>query len=331
MKVTIKDIASKTGLSANSVSRALKGKPDISQATRELVARTAEELGYIPNLAASSLRSGSTKTIGVILGNVSNPFYSIMLREIEDCITKHGYSIVIFSNGFKDTVSENVIYTALSRKVDGLITFIDMDDKVIDMVKKYRTPVVLIGCRPRRNDFCDFVTSDDVTGGYLATNYLIAKGHRDILIVTAPSDIECAHERFQGYMKALRENAIPVREELFCPYSFPVDSCRLPLNEKLRNKTRFTALFAFNDVLAWEAIDVLKAKGIRVPEDIAVVGYDFIQSNLVIPSRLTTVDTNKAGMAAASVKMLLHRMNEGREGNYQDEIIDVKMVPGESA
>lgn len=179
--VTLKDIAAKTGYSVNTVSRALRDKDDIAVETREMIQRTAREMGHVSNTLAASLRLGYTNTMAVILGDISNPHFSIMMKEIEGYAWKAGYTSILFNTNENEELELAAIQSALNKNVDGII--ICPAQKTPDnliYLKESGVPFVLIG---RRDEAYSYVVCNDELGGFQATKELLAAGHRDILLL----------------------------------------------------------------------------------------------------------------------------------------------------
>jgi LacI family transcriptional regulator len=328
-KVTLKDIAIKTGYTINTVSRALKDKDDISKQTRKLIQNMAREMGYVGNMIAGALRSGSTRTIAVILGDISNPHFAIMTKGIEDVACSKNYSIFILNTDERHDLEEKAIYSALSMKVDGIILCPTQKSKDnIELLKRSGVPFVLIG-RHLKDIETDYVVCDDIKGGYLATAHLIERGHRQILLLNGPGYISSAEERGKGYKKALAESGISYDSKLV--YEVPVTSgeCSLLLQQIITDGIAFSAIFAFSDMIAWEAIYTLDKMGFRVPKDKAVVGFDNIQSRLLFPVPLTTIGTSKGKMSRKAVEILLKRIDKNPKKHLK-YVIDTNIVIRES-
>lgn len=326
IKVTLKDLAKATNFTINTVSRALKDKGDISEATKKLIQEKAKEMGYIPNTIAGSLRSGLTKTIAIILGDISNPYFAIMVKDIEAAARKQQYNTFVINTDEKYNAEEKAIYSALSKNVDGIILFpVQKNDNDIKALQKCGVPFVLIGRHFKDNNI-DYVISDDVKGGYLATEHLISKGHKKILMINGPQYISCANERLKGYQNALSDNDIEISTCLTKEITIISGHCKTLINEVLKNKLEFSAIFAFNDMIAWEAIYTLQENGIRIPEDIAVVGYDNIQSKLFFSFPLTTINISKGKMACKAVEILLKKISSGDQLKYYNEVFDTHLI-----
>jgi LacI family transcriptional regulator len=330
-KVTLQDIAIKTGFTKNTVSRALRNKPEIAAATRKLINDTAKEMGYITNTIAGSLRSGVTRTIAIILGDISNPHFGIMAKEVEIALRRHSYNTFVLNTDEKYEIEEQAVYSALSKKVDGVILCpTQANIEAVKLLKKNGIPFVLWGRYFEEEPETDYVVCNDFKGGYLATQHLIERGHREILCLTGPSYISSARERLAGYQKALQEKGIGYCPDLIRETSVTTGECRQVIKKALEEKVKFTAVFAFSDMIAWEAIYTLNRHGIRVPQDVGVIGFDNIQSRMYLPFPLTSISYSKKKMSRRAVDILLKKMNHPEPDRYFHEVIDPGIVIRES-
>ena len=322
--VILKDIADKTGFTINTVSRALKGRSDISEATKILIRDTARKMGYVGNSLAGSLRSGVSKTIAVILGDISNPYFSIITKEIEREAGKYGYRVLILSTEEDEALEEEAIYSVLNKKVDGVILSPCQESmNSVSILRKNEIPFVLLGRHFQDNDM-NYVVCDDINGGYAATKHLIEEGHKKILLLNGPGFLSPATERFLGYRKALKENGVPFSRQLVKEIRIITGSVS-PVEEALREGLRFTAVLAFSDLTAFETICVLNSLGLKVPEDISVVGFDNIQSDFRFPFPLTSVDTPKIEIADQAFSLLFGSM-ENKSDRFCNKIIGNSLV-----
>ncbi len=324
--VRLKEIALKTGFTINTVSRALKGKDDISPKTQKLIQDVAKEIGYISNSIAGALRSGFTKIIAVILGDISNPHFALMAKEIECAASTFQYATIIINTNENESIEKQAIYSALSKKVDGIILCpCQKNIENISFIKQTATPFVLIG-RRIRDPHVDYVIVNDTKGGYLATQHLIKGGHKDILLLNGPKYISSARERGAGYRKAFRDNSLPVSNNLIREIFVTGDDLQHYVNNIIDEGTRFTSIFAFSDLIAWETIYALNNRGLKVPDDIAVVGFDDIQSRLFFPIPLTTIGTVNGRMSETAVKILMAKIQSERNVAPCTTVIDTCLV-----
>ena len=323
-RVTIKDIAKRTGYSVNAVSRALNGKSDISEATRQLIEKTAEEMGYIKNTLAGSLRSGVTSTIAVLVSDISNPLFGIMVREMEVLLDEMGYSMFIMNTNEDPVKEKKAVLTAISHKVDGFIICpTQRGEDIFRLLEQEGIPYVLLGRRFPGKDM-NYVVWDDYQGGYIAAQYLLSLGHERILHLGGSGNISSARERMEGYQAALRDAGVPARKELIYEVS-PFGENLEPILTEGISRGGYTAIFAFSDMIAWEAVSQLTSMGIRVPEDVSVVGFDGIQSKLKLPCRLTTVITPKTKMAENVVEAIMNLIQK-KSAKKTQVVIPVKLA-----
>jgi LacI family transcriptional regulator len=325
-KTTLKDIALIAGVTINTVSRALKDKEDISGKTKKRIKKIAEELGYIPNNIAGSLRIGKTRTIAVIVPDIIDPLFAIWLKDIEKNLSDKGYNIFIINTDEDYEKEENAIILALSKNADGIILCpTQKEKKDIIFLKKNHIPFVLLG---RRFDDIetDYAISEDIAGGYMATKHLIDSGKKRILFLNGNLFISSARERLEGYKKALHESAIAYDEKLTRNISITSGHPSKALRELIQDKIHFDAVFAFSDLMAWEVIYCLQDLGFHVPQDIDVVGYDNIQSRFFYPYPLKTVNYSKRVIAYSAVEALLKKINEPDAINYYKKTVKTNLV-----
>lgn len=311
--VTQKDIAKRTGFSVNTVSHALRGMSDISEETRKVILETAEEMGYIMNSAASTLRSGQSGIIAVIIGDISNPLFGIEVKEIEEIMQKEGFCIITFNTNENSEQERKCLNVAISKGVDGILICPAQENREnIEFLKNSGIPFVLLGRKFDELD-TDYVVWDDVQGAKLATTYMIENGYKKILFIHAPLYISSARERLEGYRKALEEKGIA-----YDP-SYVVEIANFnsyeALEKAIKEAPEFDAVFTFNDMMAWTAVVILRTMGYQVPDDIEVVGFDNIQSRFTMPFPMVSVHTPKQSMVAESCGILIERMKKkGRPG-----------------
>ncbi|SFD65272.1 transcriptional regulator, LacI family [Paenibacillus catalpae] len=330
-KVTLKDLAVKAGLSVNTISRALKDKEDIAASTRQMIKDLAKEMGYVGNALAGSLRSGLTRTIAVIVSDVANPHFGIMVKEIEKSARKHLYTIFVINTEDDYEMEERAIYTAIGKNVDAIIICPSQRGaENIRFLQKNGVPFVLIGRRFKDEPEFDYVICDDEKGGYLATKHLLDNGHKRVLFLNGPIRISSAQERLEGYKKAHEEAGLQVHEELIIEVGATAGDTRSVVKQLIEQQAEFTGIFAFNDVIAWEAAYVLSKNGYRVPDDYSVIGFDNIQSRIFIPFQLSSVSNSKGKMSKRAVDIVLHKINHPESTRKFNEIIDTKLVLRES-
>ena len=326
-RVTLKEIAQETGYSINTVSHALKGKADISEKTQKLITKTAREMGYIGNLPAESLRTGRTRTVAVLVSDIANPLFGIMVKEIETLLGRRGYSLFVMNTDENVEVERAAVYSALSKNVDGLIICPTQGDAdILRFLAGGDTPYVLLGRRfSEETDDSDYIVWDDAQGGYDATSLLLSHGHRRILFINGPSCISSSRERLEGYTRALAERELAFTTDLVAHVPLLGHNLEAVVAKAAGLPGGFTAVFAFSDMLAWETVAILEREGFRIPDDMEIVGFDDIQSKLPLPCGLTTVHTPKTRMASLVVDTILDKIN-GESTGRMHMVIPTRLV-----
>ncbi len=306
-RVTLLDIATATGYTVNTVSRALKNKEDISRETCERIQQKAKEMGYVRNYLASSLRSGRTKTLAMIAGSMVNPFYAILADLIQQEAVRLGYSLMILCSRDDPGMEQQMVEMALSRQVDGvLITPCSFESPALATLRDARVPFVLLS-RYQENTRDDCVYCNDEEGGYLAAKHLIAAGHRRLAMMTYRQVVFSSKERFSGFRRACAEAGIPEQDIFYACPDHPANI--LPQLQSWLDQG-VTGLFSFCDVEAWNSITLLESTGVRIPGDLAVVGFDNILGYIQFPKPIPSVDCNLQEEACAAIDMIRKRIHD---------------------
>jgi LacI family transcriptional regulator len=303
--VRLKDIAEKTGFSTNTVSLALRESSRVPSETRAIIQRAARELNYLPNHVAKSLVSKETKTIGLVVTSIKNPVHTLVAELIERTLAEKGYS-TLFATSREDLATEKrVIEMFQSRRVDGILIY-PVSHRRIAHIKALREadfPVVMLVGVP--NSGVDSVGIDDKRGGYRATRYLIELGHRRIGLFN-PTDPEKNIEKFEGYLQALSEGGIPFDANLVV---VPTDTSPAQgyylMDALMALRPRPTALLNSVDALAIGALRWCQVHRVRVPEDIAIMGYDNLDSSEFASVPLSSVNYAADVVASMAVDRLM--------------------------
>ncbi|MCK9286491.1 MAG: LacI family DNA-binding transcriptional regulator [Sphaerochaetaceae bacterium] len=302
--VTLKDLAIATGFSINTISRALKDKADISTKTKMLVKKKAEEMGYLANMVAVSMRYGKTHTVAIIVPDIANPFFSSQVKEFNRLLRSKGYTSIIFDTEENGDLELEAVKTAISRKVDGIIICpTQRREDIFKLMEDNSLPYVIFARRfPHKNLFN--VLWDDIQSGYQATEYLISKGKRRILFLNGPSHISSSVDRLAGYVQCLYDNHIQIDSHLVVEANILETGHCDCIETILKANIEFDAIFAFSDFIAFTALNMLRIAGISVP----VVGVDDILSDFNVPIRLTSVGADKKKKARSVITMLYKQM-----------------------
>lgn len=321
---TIVDIARDAGCSINTVSRALNNMPGVSAASRTRVLTSARRLGYVPSRIARSLLTKRTRTLGVIVTDCTNPFYARLIRAIDDTALRFDYSVVLCNSSEEHEREVRAVQLLIESRVDGiLITPVQFSSKhILDLIKR-NIPFVLMGRRFPDLDTC-YVTSDNQAGAREATSLLLSLGHRRIGHVTGRLEISSVQERLAGYRETLTAYGVEFDESLVARAERDVEGGRECARRLLALSPRPSAIFAYNDLQALGVMQAARELDLRVPKDLAVVGYDNIELSALLEVPLTTVaqPSHEIGRAGAT---LLFRLIEG--GDVAPEERTVVLAP----
>ncbi|MEM2367839.1 MAG: LacI family DNA-binding transcriptional regulator [Candidatus Bathyarchaeia archaeon] len=324
-KVTIRDVAKKAGVSVATVSHVLNGTRKVAPETAARVRRVIEELGYQPNAIAQSLRKRVTYAIGVLVSDITNPFFAGLVRGIEDAALANGYSVIV-CNSDEDPQKEDIYIRALQRRrIDGLLivpTCSAPNSALINLVKQ-RIPFVFVD-RKVKGIEAPAVLSDNAGGAYLATRHLIEKGHRRIGIVLGIPGTTTAEERFAGYYQALMEAGIPYRKELVVWGEYRVEGGRKAASQLISLRSPPTAIFSTNNLMTVGALQEIYWRGLKIPEEIALLSFDDLEWAELIRPPLTVVAQNPYQMGYRGFELLL-TMLRGQTIDFQDIRIPVEL------
>jgi LacI family transcriptional regulator len=306
----IRKIAEMAGVSTSTVSKALNGYEHIKEETREKIIKIAKEMDYVPSVMARGMITKTTQTIGVFFGDQHNsgfdsPFLNDYFRSMKDTLGQAGYDLLIFSNIKRDTNSYKTI--CREKGVDGVILILTgnkrTDEKIHELHEAF--PTVYIDSLPNEKLQVNFVESNNEKGAFEATEHLILQGHRKILKIAGDQIAKGSYDRLEGYKQALIQHGIPVEDDLICYGLYSREQAYQLCTEIFSIETGITAVFASSDLMAYGAIDALKNLGKRVPEDVAVVGFDDIDSAQYFQPPLTTVHQKRFEMGITASKLLL--------------------------
>jgi LacI family transcriptional regulator len=328
-KVTISDIARELNITPATVSRALSNHPAISQKTKDSVQKTAKRLNYKRNRIASSLRSGKTHVIGVIIPSAEINFFGSVVYGIESIANANGYNILIYQTNEKSEHEAKGIETFLSARVDGILASIAKD--TIDYshfldIRARNIPLVFFD---RANDELGIpsVVVDDFKGAFLATKQLIKQGYRRIAHISGPPHIKIFGDRLRGYLAALKEHQMPVENDLIYRGNVSIESGKEAIKYFYGKPGFPDAFFAVEDFTALGVIKELKDKKIKVPEEVGVIGFANEHFGEHITPSLSTVDQQTVLMGKESFKLLLEFMNNIKTGKTDGKKVVLEPIP----
>jgi len=330
MAATLDDIARETGLSRATVARVMGKYGYVSKEAREKVLAVAKRLKYKPNYIARSMVTGETKNIGLIVGDIQNPFFSTIARAISDVIVPEGYSLIVTSTDERLDVEIISIDKFFQKQVDGLIlapVSRTNSDHLRELVKA-KTPIVLID-RVIEDLDVDMVVSDDVGGGFEATKYLLELGHRNIGFLSDTLDISTNYDRIAGYQKALEAHGIELDPSWIKLGGFRVDGAYKSGVSLLSRNKDLTAVIATNNYMVAGLLLAAKDMEIRVPEDLSVVSFDDIVWFDLANPPITSVAQNTREIGNLSARRILMSIR-GQRNETELTRLPTKLVIRES-
>lgn len=325
MAVTMKDIAKKAGVSVVTVSRALNQKPDINKETKELILTIARELDYTPDSLAKSLVTKKTRTIGIIVPAMDH-FYAEVVDGISKESLEQGYSVVLCNSHENPDKELELIRLLREKRVDGMLIYpIQADHRYIDELRNSPIPFVFLNRHTDELE-CEYVINDNVYGAYSAMTHLIQKGHQRIIYICAKPTASSGKERIAGCKKAFLENGLPLilLEILTCEEKI---ECCYNLVKQLRSENKkVDAIFVWDDRLAIGAIKAIFEAGKRIPQDIAIVGYDDIEISEFLFPPLTTVRHPSHEIGKTATRILIDRLESEDESELQRVVLKPELI-----
>lgn len=310
MAASIKDVAREAGVSIATVSRVLNDVDVVNEETKKKVQEAIKKLGYRPNIVARSLKTQKSRTIGIIIPDISNQFYPEIVRGGEDVANIYDYNIMLCNTDLDPDKEMEYLKVLKEKMVDGVIYMSNsLENEMIELIKDLQLPVVLVETTDRENTFPS-VTIDNDKAAFDATTYLIKRGNKKIAYIGMHEDaVNAAAYRFSGYREALLKHGIEFKEELCSFGGLKAHDGYDGVNMILKN-SEIDALFCASDEIAMGAINALRDNGKKVPEEVEVMGFDDIYSASIFYPKLTTVAQPMYDMGSVAMRMLIKNINK---------------------
>jgi LacI family transcriptional regulator len=324
MAATIKDVARGAKVSVASVSRALTGKGVMTPATRQRILRVAEKLHYVPHAAARTLSTRRTQTIGALLPDIYGEFFSELIRGIDQTARRHGLHLLV-TGSHGDAAEAEAAIRAMAGRVDGLLVMSPyLDTGLLDKSLRARSPVVLMNSRDKEQVLAS-LTVDNYGGAFAMMKHLVGLGHRRIAHITGPADNFDARERQRAYRAAMAKLQ-PGAPATIVAGDFTQESGYAIGQEILRAKSRPDAIFAANDMMAIGCLFALTEAGVRVPDEIAITGFDDIPIARFVTPPLTTVHIDITGLGSRAVERLVAAIEAKGGAKSSSEVVKAELV-----
>ncbi len=304
---TIKDIALKAGVSISTVSYILNNTKNVRPETRQRVMAVIEEMNYYPSALAVSMKTKRTQTIGIIVPDISNMFFTEIIRGIEDYANQFGYSVILCNSDENQQKEKKYINTLFKKEIDGLI-FVGTGKNPDILKKKKDMPIVIVD-RKIGNEFSS-VMVNNINGGFMATEYLIQKNKTSVYLLTGPLKLSTYFDRMTGYRQALNAYNVNYNESYVVECQVSHEGGYQGVEQILQRGQEVRSIFAANDLIALGAMKALVHKGYRIPEDVSVVGYDDIPTASIVIPALTTIEQPKYMMGEKAAENLIRQMSQ---------------------
>ncbi|MBN2004833.1 MAG: LacI family DNA-binding transcriptional regulator [Anaerolineae bacterium] len=328
---TIREVAKRAGVAPITVSRVINNSGYVNEKTRTRVELAIAELGYVPNMLARSLRSRRTDTLALILTDVSNPFWTTVARGVEDAASDADFNVILCNTDESETEQNKYLHMLLQKQVDGVL-LVPARSTVdsIRFVQNQGTPVVVLD-RRIPDARADVVRCDSEGGAYQLTLLLLSLGHRRIAMLGGPQGVSTAEDRTTGYSRALAEAGLEIDAALLHYGEFSLESGYAMTQAALARTPRPSGLFAGNNFIAIGALRALRDAGLRVPEDMALVGFDDLPTDLVVDPFLTVAAQPAYEMGRQATELLLLRLSGEVPSTYKEIVLPTTIVVRESS
>jgi LacI family transcriptional regulator len=322
--VTIRDVAEQAGVAPITVSRVINHAGNVSDTTRQRVEAAVDALGYVPNRLASSFRSNKTNTLGLILTDITNPFWTTVARGVEDEADEHGFNVILCNTDESEQEEGKYVRVLLQKQVDGFLLVPSSDSmNSITLIQKQETPLVVMDRRVLGK--IDSVRCDSIKGARALTRHLIELGHRRIAALSGSKHVSTAVDRVQGYKRALRDANLEIDPSLVHYQAFTQEAGYAMTQKVFAGPSPPTAIFAVNNFIAIGAYKALRDRGLRVPEDVSLVAFDDLPTALVLEPFLTVASQPAYEMGKRATQLLIDRManseSETAPPSEQEEIV----------
>ena len=319
---TIKDVARHADVSVTTVSHVLNKTRAVLPSTQERVLDAVQSLGYVPSAVARSLKVNHTKSIGLLATSSEAAYFAEIIEAVEKNCFEKGYTLIL-GNAWNNLEKQRAYLSMMAQKrVDGLLVMCsEYPEPLLTMLEEYRhIPMVVMDWGEAKADFTDSVIDNAFEGGYMAGRYLIERGHRDIGVIPGPLERNTGAGRLAGFMKAMEEALINVPASWIVQGDFEPESGYRAMQQILSQHPRPTAIFCGGDVMAMGALCAADEMGLRVPQDISLIGYDNVRNARYFSPALTTIHQPKDSLGEAAFNMLMDRIVNKREESQSIEV-----------
>lgn len=332
--ITIKDLAEKLNISVSTVSRALKDNPEISQETRKTVQALAKELGYRPNPIAVALKTQKSNTIGVVVPQIVNSFFATVVKEIEAVADQYGYNVLVSSSNESFEKEKKNIDIFLANRCDGIILSISKATtsyEHIQHITDMGVPLVLFD-RTVKELNVSKVVADDADAAYRIVMHLIHGGAKHIALLTGAEHLSIGKNRMKGYLKAMTQSKLPIETDFIVRCEeFSVNAAKEAILQLLDAGKVPDAIFGINDDMAIGALEAVKEKGLRIPEDIAIFGFSNSKRSQYMTPSVSTINQFPEKVGKMAAELLFKQIRDPKHARVEEEVINCELLIRESS
>lgn len=322
---SILDVARECGVAPSTVSNALSNKRHVRRETREKIIEVAAQLGYRASTVARGLRMQRSWSIGLLIANISNPYYPRLARGVEDIAAQEKCNLILCNTDYDPAKQERYLNLLIDRRVDGLVLASHPDEEHLELIRRADIPVVLLN-KGHGDMNADYVGIDNHGAAGMAVDHLIALGHRNIAFIRGHRHSQAAQERQNGFCEAMERNGLTCDASLTVDGAFDFESGQRAGQRLLAGKAPFTAVVAASDLMAMGAIDVLTRSGRSVPDDVSVIGFDDIYLASMPMLSLTTLHVPMLNIGETAARFLIDRIEGSYRGEPREILFPVELV-----
>lgn len=331
MRANLKQIAEHLGVSVSTVSRVVTGKDRVSPETRAAVIEALKGLNYQPNEIARSLKTQSSNAIGIIVPDITNNFFSSVIKGVESVTRKNNYSAILCNSEGDAKREEEYLKLLLQKQVTALvIATVSEDISIFKTYKELGIPVIFIDNLPKMDTKFDFVTIDNVEASYKLTKHLIALGHKKIAVISGPLSESTGSERLQGFKKAMQESNLEIKPQYVHQGAFQMETGYRIAKKLFHPGDIPTALFVANNMQAYGALHALREYGLRVPEDVALVCFDAVDITGLIVPKITAMIQPVEKIGEIAGEIISRKLSKADLHIYENIILDAELVIADS-
>lgn len=314
MSATIKDVALLASVSTTTVSHVLNKTRFVAKTTQERVLKAADELNYAPSAVARSLKVKNTKSLGMLVTTTLNPFFAEVVNEVEKCCYREGYNLVLCNTDGELEKTNSYLKMLTQKRVDGILVMCsEYDDSLFSsLIGQRNLPMVVMDWGPS-DDYVDRIQDNSVKGAHLAIQHLVEQGHKRIAYIGGPLEKLPAKQRLEGFIEAMDQANLIVQPDWVIESDFEFEGGKLGMRQLLACQSLPSAVFVGNDAMAMGAMSEAQLSGIKIPQQLSIIGYDNCMYSAYFSPPLTTINQPKAKLAELAISTMIERIENPRQ------------------